>query len=234
MIIDLFGEQVLKKLGEHFLEHNDQYATEEQTFSITGRRGIRELITIQPGEVTANFIVTVNKDKLQKQTPASRQASLQNTITILQNVETQSQGDVQVNLTPVVEALIDATPEMDSVDNIITSIDEKSEKDIAMIERNQLPEIKIRDQHEDLIVAVNVYFGNIEKLPPETQEVLEKYVEKHLKYIQAEQELNMMKQPQLLPGQNAGGVQNAISSFNPAQGGQQGLPGATSNLGKIV
>ena len=232
MILDLFGEQVLKKLGEHFLELNAQYITEEQTFSITGKRGVKELITIAPEEVSANFKVTVNSDKLQKQTPASRQASLQNTITVLQGVETGSQGDVQVNLTPVVEALIDATPEMESVENIITSIDEKSEKDAAMIERGQLPEIKIRDQHEDLIIAMEVYFGDIEKLPPEIQKVLEKYVEKHFRYIQAEQEVNMMKQPQLPSAPGVGGLEAAMGG-NPANAGQQGLPNPTYNLGNI-
>jgi len=237
MIIDLFGEQVLKKLGEHFLELNAQYVTEEQSFSVTGKRGVKELITISPEQVGANFIVSVNSEKIQKQTPASRQASLQNSITVLQNIETQSQGDVQVNLTPMVEALIDATPELDSVENVIMSIDEKSEKDIAMIQRGQLPEIKIRDKHEDLIIAANVYFGEIEQLPPEVVAVLEQYVEKHLKHIQAQQELNIMKQPQLpgVPGMGGGGMPGgAPGGFNPAGADQQGLPSQGYNLGNIV
>jgi len=237
MIIDLFGEQVLKKLGEHFLELNAQYVTEEQSFAVTGKRGVSELITIDPELVGANFTVSVNADKIQKQTPASRQASLQNTITVLQSVESASQGDVQVNITPIVEALIDATPDMDNVENVIVSIDEKSEKDIAMIERGQLPEIKIRDQHEDLMMAANVYFGQIETLPPEVQKILEKYADGHFKYIQAQQELNMMKQPQLPGVPGAGGVQGAIGgggNFNPASADQQGTPGQGYNLGNIV
>lgn len=237
MIIDLFGEQVLKKLGEHFLELNAQYVTEEQSFSVTGKRGVKELITISPEQVGANFIVSVNTEKIQKQTPASRQASLQNSITVLQNIETQSQGDVQVNVTPMVEALIDATPELETVENVITSIDEKSEKDISMIERGQLPEIKIRDQHEDLIVAANVYFGDIETLPPGVQQTLEQYVEKHLKHIQAQQELNIMKQPQLppVPGMGGGGMPGGDpGGFNPASADQQGLPSQGYNLGNIV
>lgn len=233
MIIDLFGEQVLKKLGEHFLELNAQYITEEQTFAVTGKRGVKELVTITPDRVSANFIVSVNTEKIQKQTPASRQASLQNSITVLQNIETQSQGDVQVNLTPMVEALIDATPELDNIDNVITSIDEKSEKDILMIERGQLPEIKIRDPHEELIVAANVYFGEIETLPPETLQILEQYVEKHLKYIQAEQEVAVMKQPQLPAPTGAGGLQ-AQMGFNPENAQQQGLPAPAYNLGQIA
>lgn len=234
MIIDLFGEQVLKKLGEHFLELNAQYVTEEQTFAVTGKRGVRELITISPEQVSANFVVSVNTDKIQKQTPASRQASLQNTITVLQNVEASSQGDVQVNVTPIVEALIDATPEMENVDNVITSVDEKSEKDIMMIERGQLPEIKIRDPHEDLIIAANVYFGDVEFLAPEIQQVLEQYVEKHLKHIQAKQEVAIMKQPQLPAPPGPGGVEAAAGGFNPAIADQQGLASQGYALGDIV
>ena len=235
MIIDLFGEQVLKKLGEHFIELNAQYVTEEQSFSVTGKRGVKDLITIDPARVGANFTVTVNAEKIQKQTPASRQASLQNTATVLQGIETQSQGDVQINITPVVEALIDATPEMENVDNVITSIDEKSEKDIAMLERGQLPEIKIRDQHEDLIVNANVYFGDVERLPEEVLKVLEQYVKKHSQHIQAKKELNMMMQPQLPPAPGAGGIQGAIGGgFNPAGADQQGLPSQGYNLGNIV
>lgn len=237
MIIDLFGEQVLKKLGEHFLELNAQYVTEEQSFSVTGKRGVRDLITISPEQVGANFIVSVNSEKIQKQTPASRQASLQNSITVLQNIETQSQGDVQVNVTPMVEALIDATPELDTVENVITTIDEKSEKDILMIERGQLPEVKIRDKHEDLIIAANVYFGDVEKLAPEVTQILEQYVEKHLKHIQAQQELNIMKQPQLppVPGMGGGGMGGgAPSGFDPAGADQQGLPSQGYNLSNIV
>jgi len=230
MIIDLFGEQVLKKMGEHFLALNAQYVTEEQSFSVTGKRGVSELITIDPALVNANFTVKVNSEKIQKQTPASRQASLQNSITVLQGVETASQGDVQVNVTPMVEALIDATPELDNIENVITSIDEKSEKDIAMIERGQPPEIKVRDAHEDLIIAANVYFGDIENLPPQVITVLEKYVEGHLKHIQAKQELAMMKQPQLPAVPGAPGA----PGFNPAGADQQGLPSQGYNLQNIV
>lgn len=227
MIIDLFGEQVLKRVGEHFLELNSQYVTEEQSFSVTGKRNVRELLTIKPEETTANFIVTVNTDKIQKQTPASRQASLQNTITVLQNIESVSKGAVQVDITPAVEALIDSTPEMDNVDDVIVSLDEKSKRDIAMLERGQMPNIKIRDAHEDLIVAINVYFGDIDGLPEEVQQLLEDYVNQHLKFIQAEAEVAMMKQPQLPAPMGAGGLEAAM-------GEQAGIPNPTYSLGNVV
>lgn len=250
MIIDLFGEQVLKKTGEHFLELNAQYVTEEQSFSVTGKRGVRELITLDPAKTTANFIVSVNSDKIQKQTPASKQASIQNSITVLQDIQTKSQGAIEIDLVPAVEALIDATPEMEGVGDIITTIDDKSKRDIAMLERGQLPEIKIRDAHEELVVAANTHFQQVEMLPEETQQVLEDYVNTHMRYLQSQAEVTAMKaqqQQQIMMasgmaggGANGmGGAQNAPApqSFEaPPEnlGEQEGLPNPTYNLGGIV
>lgn len=222
MIIDLFGEQVLKRTGEHFLELNAQYVTEEQTFSVTGKRGVRELLSISPEQTTANFIVTANSEKMQKQTPASRQASLQNSITVLQDIETRSQGKVQIDIIPAVEALIDATPEMEDVGDVIMSIDEKAKRDMNMLERGQLPEILLRDPHEELMVAANVHFNQVEGVPEETLLLVEQYVQKHLQYLQSQKEVQMMKNPAPMPGANPGG--GGAPAFNPAMGEQQGLP----------
>ena len=234
MIIDLFGEQVLKRTGEHFLELNAQYVTEEQTFSVTGKRGVRELMSISPDQVTANFIVTANPDKIQKQTPASRQASLQNTITVLQDIQTKSQGAIQIDLVPAVEALIDATPEMEDVSDVIITIDEKAKRDANMLMRGQMPEILIRDAHEDLIVAVNVQFQNIETMTPEVQQLLEDYVNKHMAYIKSQQEVALMKQPPVPQGMGNEDMQNAMN-FDPNIAASQGLPGQEGyNLSTIV
>jgi len=236
MIIDLFGEQVLKPLGEHFLELNSQYVTEEQTFSVTGKRGVRELMAISPEQTTANFIVTVKPDPIQNQTPASRQASLQNSITVLQGIQTQSQGSIQLDLVPAIEALIDSTPEMENVGDIVTTIDEKAKRDILMLERGQMPEIKIRDQHEDLIVASNAHYTENEaNYPEEVREVFEKYVTKHMGYIQSQQEINAMKQPVMPQGMDSSGMGSAMG-FDPAQAETQGLDenNQTYNLGNII
>jgi hypothetical protein len=234
MIIDLFGEQVLKPTGEHFLELNAQYVTEDQTFSVTGKRGVRQLMSITPDQVNANFIVSVNTEKIQKQTPASRQASLQNTLTVLQDVETKSQGSLQMDLVPVVEALIDATPEMDDVTDIVITIDEKADRDAKMLERGQMPEIKIRDPHEDLIVAVNVKFPNVETMAPEAQKMLEDYVNKHMQYIQSAKEVQMMKQPVVPQGAPAGNLVDAMNPEVADPNNQAGAPNPTYNLQGIV
>lgn len=218
MIIDLFGEQVLKPMGEHFLELNAQYVTEEQSFSVTGKRGVRDLLAISPDQVSANFIITVNPDKIQKQAPAARQASLQNSITVLQGIQTQSQGAVEVNLVPIVEALIDATPELDSVgEEVIVTLDEKSRRDVDMLERGQLPDIKIRDAHEELVIAANVHYTENEaQYPEEIKQLFEDYTKKHMRYIQSKQEINAMKAPPTMPG--------ALSPGAPDLGMPTGAP----------
>ncbi|MBC7237884.1 MAG: hypothetical protein H5T69_18735, partial [Chloroflexi bacterium] len=60
MLVSLFGAQALSKLGEHFLELNAQFITEEQEIKITGEGGEIEYIRVRPEEITANFDVVVN------------------------------------------------------------------------------------------------------------------------------------------------------------------------------
>lgn len=243
MIMDLFGEQVLKEVGDHFLALNAQYVTEEQTFAITGKKNVRELITIDPDQVSANFDVYTMAESMIKQTPASRQASIQNTITTLQNIQTQSQGAVQVDLTPIVEALIDATPDMENVEDVIISIDEKGERDCLMLERGQMPDIKVRDPHMDLIQVANMRFeDNKLSYTPEVQALFEQYVEKHLKFIQSEKEVQAMAAPQIPQAQDP----NAMAAMMGGGGGtppafdagvvgdQEGLPSEGYDLESII
>lgn len=211
MILDLFGEQVLKKLGDHFLSLNAQYVTEEQSFAVTGKKGIRELITITPEEVTANFDVYTYPEAMVKQTPASRQASLQNFLT---GVVTQAQQlGVEIDATPVIEALVDSYPEMENIEDIVISLDEKAERDFTMLFRGQMPEIKVRDPHKELVMAVSVKFEEVEaELPEDIKELFDEYAEKHMRYIQAEQEINQMSQPQIPQAQSPEALAQAMGA----------------------
>jgi hypothetical protein len=244
MIIDLFGEQVLKPMGEHALELNAQYVTEEQSFSVTGKRGVRDLLSIDPTQVSANFIVTVNPDKIQKQTPASRQASLQNSITVLQGIQTASAGQIQIDFVPITEALIDSTPELDEVGDVVTSLDEQAQRDATSLERGQMPNIKIRDQHEELIVAVNVHYTENEaNYPEEIKQLFEDYTNKHMAYIKSKQEMLMMKNPpqvnpagagaELPPEAGMGGAPSGAPDMTDPNN-QMGTANPTYNLSNIV
>lgn len=231
MISDLFGEQVIKVIAEDFLELNAQYITEPQTMAITGEKGVSELVNATPEQISANFNVYVNAERMVKQTPASRQASLQNTIQVLQNIQNQSQGAIQVDLVPAVEALVDATPEMEEVADVVVSVDEKGKRDIAMLMRGQLPEAKVRDAHMDLIQIVSI-FAEDNQLTPEQEALFQEYVEKHLRFIQSAQEVQqtvgMMQQASQLQQQVGGDGQGPE---NP--GDQTGLPNEGYNLGQI-
>ncbi|HOM78021.1 MAG TPA: hypothetical protein PLT50_02355 [bacterium] len=211
MIVDLFGEQVLKKLGDHFLSLNAQYVTEKQTFAVTGKKGVRELVSISPDQVTANFDVYTMPEQMIKQTPASRQASLQNLISVI-NTEAM-RGGVMVDIAPLMEALIDSYPDMENVEDIVVSVDEKAGRDIAMLERGQMPEIKIRDQHQELVMAATIHFEeNQMNYPPEVQQLFQDYIEKHFSYIQAEQEIRAMAQPQMPQAQSPEALMQAVGA----------------------
>jgi hypothetical protein len=166
-----------------------------------------------------------------KQTPASRQASLQNLMTIL-GAEAQKNG-VMTDITPIVEALIDSYPEMDNVDDVVTSIDEKSERDIAMMERGQEVEVKVKDPHMELMQYAQIHLeDNVDayQASPMAKDIMSafgKYFTDHQRFMQTEQKIKAMSQP-VMPG--VGSQKDLMGEMgNP----QAGLPVATSNLGNI-
>lgn len=223
MIMDLFGEQILKPLGEHFIALNAQYVTEEQTFAVTGKKGVRELMAIEPGVVSANFDVFTYPEAMIKQTPASRQASLQNFLTVL-NTQVVPTG-AQVDVVPVVEALIDSYPEMENIEDIVVSIDEKGKRDCLSLERGQMPEIKVRDAHLELIQLATLWYeDNQQSIPPENAELFTQYVEKHMRFMQSAKEIQTLAAPSV--PQVAGGDPLAA-----AFGGGQVDTGATPDGG---
>jgi len=237
MIYDLFGEQILKKLGEHFLELNAQFVTEEQSFHVTGKKNVRDIIAITPEQVTANFDVYVNSERMQKQTPASRQASLQNLIQVISSQA--SIAGVVTDMTPLFEALIDSHPDTENIDPIISSIDEKSQNDIAYLERKQMPEIKIRDAHQELISAATVHFqSNVQRYDPEVVTMFQQYMDTHLRYLQAEAEIKMLTAPPQIPGmpgQGGGALKPGGDGTMPETAGLPEQGGVkTYNLGSLI
>ena len=244
LLTDIIGESVVKPLAEHFLELNAQYVTEEQSFLVTGKRGMKELISISPEMVSANFDVSANTDRFMKQTPASRQASLQNLITMTSQ-QAKLTG-VQVDFVPLYESLFDAYPEMASVGDVIMSIDEKSQRDIRSLERGQLPEILVRDPHQELISLATIHFQENEmQYQPEVQQMFGMYVEKHMRFLQSEKEVMAMAQPQMPQGNDQNGLLQQMLSPGSFGSDAQGINPETAgvpegeamqgyNLGNII
>ena len=233
LILDIMGEKLVKPLAEHFLELNAQYITEEQSFRVTGKAGVSELINVSPEEITANFDVYVNTDKFEKQTPASKQASLQNMIMQLSNIKNQNQ--LEIDLVPIINAYVGSHPDTQDVGSIVVTIDEKFNRDKTIIERGQLPEIKVRDPHQELI---QLSLLAIKEVPyaPELLVVWQKYIEKHLSFIQSGKEVQAMSQPampqaaspeMLMGGGQGGGVVPEVTGEPQPNMG-------TYNLGRIV
>lgn len=236
MIMDLFGEQVLKPIGDHFLSLNAQYVTEEQSFAVTGKKNVRSLINIDPSIVSASFDVYTYPEAMVKQTPASRQASLQNFLGVL-NREVAPLG-VEVDAIPVVEALVDSYPEMENIDDIVVSVDEKGKRDIAMLERGQMPEIKVRDSHLELMQLAALHFEDHQaEYAPEIVELFTQYTEKHMRFLQSAQEIQQLTAPAQPMAQGV----DALSAAFGANPGNEEIPdemgtGQTSgyNLGAIA
>lgn len=239
LILDIIGESVVKPLAEHFMELNAQYITEEQSFLVTGKRNVKNLVSISPEMVSANFDISANTDLFPKQTPASRQASIQNLITVM-STQGAATG-VQIDFVPLYEALLDSYPEMANVDDVVMSIDEHANRDISSMERGQLPEIKVRDPHQELVSVVSIHFEeHQQEYPPEVIELFGIYTQKHIRFIQAEQEIAMMSQPQLPQAQVPGSLDQQMLGAD-AQGitpDMMGVPPAddmsTYNLGSMV
>lgn len=181
LLVSLFGAQALSKLGEHFLELNTQFLTEEQEIKITGDGGKVEYPRVKPEEVTANFDVIVNPDTITKISPVVKQATLMNLKALA-----DKEAKVQLDTKPIWKALIDAFPEMDNVGDIVIDIQEQGEGDIQEMLKGQMPEVHYDDDHKGLMTVVQKFLlDSAQSLPDETLLLFQQYLDEHRKYIQA-------------------------------------------------
>jgi hypothetical protein len=181
LLVSLFGAQALSKLGEHFLELNTQFITEEQEIKITGEGGKTEYPKVRPEEVTANFDVIVNPDTITKISPIVRQASLMNL-----KAMADKEAKVKLNVKPLWKALIESFPEMDNVGDIVVDVEKQAEGDIEQMLKGQPPEIHYEDDHKGLMTVVQKFLmDSANSLPDEILLVFQQYLDEHRKYIQA-------------------------------------------------
>jgi hypothetical protein len=225
LIISLFGAQILKKMGEHFLELNQQYITEEQTIDITGKHGKFEYVSVAPEQISADFKVQASPERLLKTSPAVKLASLNNTIMTLETSKT-----VQSNLKLLYEELIESTPGLEDVDSEAVIIDPEKkvmEAVKAITQGYDIPEVKFDDDHKAMITIVQKMLMDND-VPPESLEKFTEYISELKAWIQAKNpnllvQPQQPQQPQLLPtdpnalAQTMGaGMQQP--NINPTQG----------------
>lgn len=238
MMVDLFGVQVLKVLGEHILELNAQFVREEQVFYVT-KKNARDAMEISPELISANFEVYVNSERMVKQTPANRQASLQNLIMITN--QNAKQAGVEVDMTPLFKAWYDAYPELENVDDLVVSLDDKAQRDIDDLEHGMAVAVKARDMHRDLYQLVSMHMADhAQEYDDATIGLFAEYLESHQKHIIAEEQLNqqmkMLQTPVMPQGMDENQMMEAM--------GQETMPqqvpvteiddDPTYNLGNIV
>jgi len=198
LLISLFGAQILKTMGEHFLELNAQYITEEQVIDITGKNGKYEYVHITPDEVSADFKVKASPERLLKAPPAVKLASLQNTITML-----EKQTTVKVDTKPLYEELIRQTPGLEDIDPDAVILDpEKKANEVikAVLEDYDPPKATIDDDHKLMIGVLQKQMID-EELPDEQVEKLVDYITELKRWIDAKN-VNLLNPENVMPQMN--------------------------------
>jgi hypothetical protein len=214
LIISLFGAQILKKMGEHFLELNQQYITEEQTIDITGKNGQYDYVKVSPDQISADFKVKASPERLLKASPAVKLASLQNTLTILEKQQT-----VKVDTKPLYEELIRQTPGFEDIDadTIIIDPEKKAMEACKAIQEGfEPPKLTWDDDHKAMIAIIQKHL--IDQPYSDAELVKFKaYLDELNRWIQAKNP-NLLNPPQpTQPGvMPQGGGQPAMQPTDPA------------------
>lgn len=216
LLISLFGAQVLKTMGEHFLELNQQYITEEQTIEITGKNGQYDYVRVSPDQVSADFKVKASPERLLKASPAVKLASLQNTLTIL-----ETQKSVKVDTKPLYEELIRETPGLEDIDAASVILDpEKKAMEVckAIKEGYEPPKSTWDDDHKAMITIIQKHLID-EPYDDEQLLKFKEYIDELKRWVEAKNP-NLLQPPQqMIPTDPASLAQSIAPEVpvNPTQ-----------------
>lgn len=194
MLITLFGCQILTGIGEHFLELNSQYITEEQEIRITAEKG-GGFIKVKPSEITANFDVIANPDNITKTSPVVRQASLLNL---------KSTMDAEKNITldsrPIWKAIFASYPEIEEVDeDIIIDPEVQADDAITAIERGIKPITEWNQNHKAIKKIIQFHMmSNVDNLDDKQLVMFTEYLDELTKWIDADKTIATMEQVEML------------------------------------
>lgn len=194
MLITLFGAQILTGIGNHFLELNAQYITEEQEIRITGEKGT-SFIKVKPSEITANFDVIANPDTLTKTSPVVRQASLLNLKTTM-----DAEKNLQLDSKPIWKAIFSSYPEIEEIDeDIIIDPEVQAQDAITAIEKGIEPVTDWNQNHKAIKKIIQFYMlSNEETITDEQLVMFTNYVDELTKWIDADKMLVTMEQQEAL------------------------------------
>lgn len=194
MLITLFGAQILTGIGNHFLELNAQYITEEQEIRVTGEKGAG-FIKVKPAEITANFDVIANPDTLTKTSPVVRQASLLNLKATM-----DAEKNLQLDSKPIWKAIFSSYPEIEEIDeDIIIDPEVQAQDAITAIEKGIEPVTDWNQNHKAIKKIIQFYLlSNEETIDDEKLVMFTKYVDELTKWIDADKMLVTMEQQEML------------------------------------
>ena len=202
MLTSLFGAQILTEIGNHFLELNSQYVTEEQEVRVTGDKS-GQFIKLKPEETTANFDVVANPDTITKTSTVVRQAALLNLKSTMDAEKT-----VQLDSKPIWKAIFASYPEVEEIDeDIIIDPQVQTDEIIGAIDREIEPVIDWNMNHKAIRKMLQVHvLSNQDTIDDEKLKMFAKTVDELTKWIDAdklvitmEQQAEALSNPAALP-----------------------------------
>lgn len=223
LIISLFGAQILKRMGEHFLELNRQYITEEQTIEVTGKNGQYDYVKVSPDQVSADFKVKASPERLLKTSPAVKLASLQNTIGTLEASKT-----IKSDTKPLYTELIRQTPGFEDIDaeSIIIDPEKKAEDVIKAVNGGfEPPKSTWDDDHKAMIAIIQKHLIDTPYDDPILL-LFKEYVDELNRWVQAKNPnlLQAPAQPGMMPTDPNSIAQSMNADMGMNTNPTEGLP----------
>ena len=227
MLISLFSAMTLSKIGEHFLELNAQYITEEQEVKVVGKDGNTEFVKIPPAEITANFDCIANGDTMAKTSLTVKQAQLLNLKTTIDAEKT-----VKLDKKPIWKAILNSFPEMDEItDDVIIDPEQQAKEAINLLIQGIMPKIAVDMDHEAIIQLTQVFVISNPEMDDKTLVLFATYLDDLRKYVQAKQIVITLNPAtgEVMPMAGNPNMEGA-----PAVNGGQQLPTGETNLMKSL
>ena len=220
LLVSLYGAQILKRLGEHALELNAQYMTDEQIINITGKKGKTEYVKVSPEQISANYKVKSTPERMLRQNPVIRQSQLMNLFSTLK-------GSKYLNELEMDRLIINAFPETEDSENLLIDPEDVAEEAIELMEKGIEPnEPKINQDLEMIMNLVQKHLLEAEQIEDETLVLFEAYISK-LKLMLEARNKNLVvsppPQPQIQPTDEASLMQSMNQQLAP-QGVGESLP----------
>lgn len=193
LLISLFGAQLLAKIGDHFLELNPQFITEEQEIKISGRKH-GGYTSVKPEEITANFNCIANPDTITKVTPTTKQATLLNL-----KAAADEEKQVKIDKKKIWRAIEDSFPELDNVGELVLDPDQQAQEAIDILEKGIMPEIDSSMDHKTIRQIIQVYMiSNQDQMDDQTVTLFTQFVDQLSNWVEAQKQIITMEQQQEL------------------------------------